>query len=158
MVTVIAAVIAAIVATFGYVATVRAKLLEDRRVTYAAALGKVVDYEELPHRIRRRADSEAATRNKLGDVITDLQRDMGHFSMLLRIDSDQLGMAYDALVARAQAKCERYRTEAWQMPPADSDKKMSYTETYPINDTEQRDYCVKLMREQLALWPWKRQR
>jgi hypothetical protein len=155
MAAVIAAAIAAIVATFGYVTTARAKLLEDRRATYAAALSKVLDYEALPHRIRRRPDSSCATRGKIGELITDIQRDMRHYSMLLWIDSDQLGMAYDALVAKAQGVCEKYRTEAWGKPPPDADEQMGYPELYQVNDSEQRDLCIKYMREHLALWSWK---
>jgi hypothetical protein len=69
MTAIIAALIAAAVATFGYVITARAKLLEDRRKTYAEALAAVHAYQELPHRIRRRPDSSPATLDKLNSGV-----------------------------------------------------------------------------------------
>jgi hypothetical protein len=155
MITLIAAVIAATVATLGYMITARAKLLEDRRTIYAAALSKVLDYQELPHRIRRRADSGAATRGQLGAFITDLQRDMDHYHMLLSIDSEKMGDAYLALMRRSQGSCAEYRKEAWEAPPATTDKEMSYLEPYSFDDDEERKRCLKVMREQLVLLPWK---
>jgi|SRR5215469_1317610 len=155
MAALIAAIIAATVATFGYVITARAKLLEDKRRTFAAALGKVLDYQELPHRIRRRADSEAATRGALGTLITDLQRDMDHYHMLLLIDSEKMGRAYFALVRKSQEKGKKYRDQAWQALPATSDEKMSYPELYKVDDDVQRTLCLELMRKQLVLLPWR---
>ena len=87
MATVIVAIIAASVATFGYFITARAKLLEDRRKTYAEALAAVQAYQELPHRIRRRPDSEPKTLGDLGIVISDIQRDLDFYKSLLYLEA-----------------------------------------------------------------------
>src|SRR5689334_9773248 len=123
-----AAVIAAIVATFGYVVTARSKLLEDRRKTYAAALGTVLEYQGLPHRIRRRPDPTPATRGTLGAQISNLQRDMEHYVSLMDLDSDEMGRAYRALVMKSRMVGRDDRESAWNCAPAISDKDMSYPE------------------------------
>jgi hypothetical protein len=151
---VIAALVAATVATFGYVITARSRLLEDRRRTYAAALGTVRAYQGLPHRIRRRPDSEATTRGALGTLISDLQRDMDHYWMLLKVDSEELGRAYYALVVKSRQKGKTYRDHAWQQPPASTDDEMSYPEHYSVDDNVQISLCLDLMRKQLRLLPW----
>ena len=112
MATIIAALVAAVVATFGYVITARAKLLEERRKTYAAALAAVCDYQELPYRIRRRPDSSAATRAALGMIISDVQRDLDFHDQLLELDSPKLGLAYRALVEKSRRIGKPHRDEA----------------------------------------------
>jgi hypothetical protein len=148
MATVIAAIIAASVATFGYVITARAKLLEDRRKTYADALAAVHAYQELPHRIRRRPDSESKTLADLGAVISDIQRDLDFYKSLLYLDSPKLGAAYNAFAQASRDQGKKYRDEAWQQPPA-----MSYPETYRFKVKAQRDLCLKRMRQHLRLVP-----
>ncbi len=158
MATIIAALVAAVVATFGYVITARAKLLEERRKTYAAALAAVCDYQELPYRIRRRPDSSAATRAALGIIISDVQRDLDFHDQLLELDSPKLGLAYRALVEKSRRIGEPHRDEAWARPPANEDKAMSFPEEYRYEDDDQWDFCRQRMREQLRMLPlrWNR--
>jgi hypothetical protein len=112
MAVVIAAIIAASVATFGYVITARAKLLEDRRKTYAEALAAVHAYQELPHRIRRRPDSSPMTLDAMGTVISDIQRDLDFYKSLLYLDSPEVGDMYNALVQTSRDQGRKYRDEA----------------------------------------------
>lgn len=158
MATIIAALVAAVVATFGYVITTRAKLLEERRKTYAAALAAVCDYQELPYRIRRRPDSSAATRAALGIIISDVQRDLDFHDQLLELDSPKLGLAYRALVEKSRRTGKPHRDEAWAQPPANEDKAMSFPEEYRYEDDDQWDFCRQRMREQLRMLPlrWNR--
>src|SRR5436853_7906545 len=116
MATIIAAAIAAAVATFGYVITARAKLVEDRKKTYAEALAAVYAYQELPHRIRRRPDSSPETLRELGTLISDIQRDLDFYKSLLNLDSLELGAAYNALVQTSRDQGKKYRDEAWKQP------------------------------------------
>ncbi len=153
MATIIAALVAAAVATFGYAITARAKLLEERRKTYAAALAAVCDYQELPYRIRRRPDSSAATRAALGMIISDIQRDLDFHDQLLELDSPKLGLAYRALVEKSRRIGKPHRDEAWARPPANEDKAMSFPEEYRYEDDDQWDFCRQRMREQLRMLP-----
>jgi hypothetical protein len=158
MATIIAALVAAVVATFGYAITARAKLLEDRRKTYAAALAAVCDYQELPYRIRRRPDSSTATRAALGTIISDIQRDLDFHSQLLELDSPELGRAYRSLVEKSRRLGKPYRDEAWTQLPANEDKAMSFPEEYRYEDDDKWTLCMERMREQLRLIPlrWNR--
>src|SRR6266446_804476 len=158
MATIIAALVAAVVATFGYVITARAKLLEERRKTYAAALAAVCDYQELPYRIRRRPDSSAATRAALGMIISDVQRDLDFHDQLLELDSPKLGLAYRALVEKSRRIGKPHRDEAWARSPANEDKAMSFPEEYRYEDDDQWDFCRQRMCEQLRMLPlrWNR--
>lgn len=153
MATVIAALIAASVATFGYFITARAKLLEERRKTYAEALAAVQAYQELPHRIRRRPNSEPKTLGDLGTVISVIQRDLDFYKSLLYLDSPKLGAAYNALAQTSRDQGKKYRDEAWQQQPA-----MSYSETYRFKVKAERNLCLSRMHQHLRLVPlrWNR--
>jgi hypothetical protein len=153
MATIIAALVAAVVATFGYTITARAKLLEDRRKTYAAALSAVCDYQELPYRIRRRPHSSAATSAALGTIISDIQRDLDFHSQLLELDSPKLGRAYRSLVEKSRRLGKPHRDEAWAQAPADEDKAMSFPEEYRYEGDNEWVLCMERMREQLRLVP-----
>ena len=148
MATVIAALIAATIATLGYVITARAKLIEDRRKTYAAALAAVQAYQELPHRIRRRPDSEPKTLSDLGTIISDVQRDLDFYKNLLYLDSPDLGDEYEALAQAYRDQGKKYRDEAWQQSPA-----MSYPEPYRFRVAAETNSCIKKMRQHLRLLP-----
>src|SRR5690348_8935606 len=134
MATVIAAIIAAFVATFGYLLNARAKTLEERRKTYAAALASVSSYNELPHRIRRRADSTPTTRGTLGSIISDTQRDVDYYCWLLDLESPEVGDAFRALARTAQLFGKKNRDAAWHAPAATTDIELTYPENYPVGD------------------------
>ncbi len=153
MATIIAALVAAAVATLGYVITARAKLLEDRRKTFAVALTAVHAYQELPYRIRRRPDSTTATRAALGTTISDIQRDLDFHRRLLELDSPKLGRAYYALVQKSRAVGKSYRDRAWEHLPAGEDKAISFPEEYRYDDEEQVAFCLEQMRRHLRLLP-----
>jgi hypothetical protein len=157
--TIIAAIIAASVATFGYVITARAKLLEQRRRTYAAALAAVEAYKQLPYRIRRRPDDSSATRGALGTAISDIQRDLDFYRRLLDLDSPKLGNAYYALVQASRDQGKQHRDEAWKQPPANKDEAMSFPERYSYGDLDHELDCLKQMRRHLRLIPvrWHRE-
>jgi hypothetical protein len=158
MATIIAALIAALVATFGYMVAARAKLLEGRRNTYAEALAAVYAYQELPYRIRRRPDSSAATRGELGKAISEVQRDLDFHTSLIRLDSPQLGDAYDALVQASRENGKEYRDNAWEQAPAQGDLAMGFPEIYMYDDEAEVELCIKRMRQHLRLLPlsWNR--
>jgi hypothetical protein len=158
MATIIAALVAASVATFGYVITVWAKLLEDRRNTYAQALAAVHAYQELPYRIRRRPDSSPATRGELGKVISEVQKDLDFYISLLKLDSHQLGDAYEALVQASREKGKEHRDEAWKQPPARRDTAMGFPEIYEYEDEAEAELCIERMRQHLRLLPLWRSR
>jgi hypothetical protein len=117
MITVIAAIIAAAVATFGYVITARAKLLEDRRKTYAEALAAVHAYQELPHRIRRRPNSSQTILDGLGTVISDIQRDLDFYKSLLYLDSPNSGTHITRLPKRHEIKARNSVTRHGRSRP-----------------------------------------
>jgi hypothetical protein len=150
MTTIVAALVAAVVATIGYVLAARAKLLEDRRRTYALALAAVGSYKELPHRIRRRADASTETRKELGTEISNVQRDLDYFAQLLRLDSEALGRSYRGVVLCVWQLGKEYRDHAWEQPPANTDDGMGYDETYKHSDEEDQEWCIRQMRPSAA--------
>ncbi|HEY7261452.1 MAG TPA: hypothetical protein VH589_08215 [Trebonia sp.] len=148
MTDVIAALIAAAVATFGYVITARTKFLKDRRKTYAEALAAVHAFQELSHRIRRRPDSNPTTIDKLGTIVSGIQRDLDFYRSLLYLDSRELGDAYYALAQASRDQEKKLRDEAWAQPPA-----MSYPEPYRFKVRVERELCLERMRQHLRLIP-----
>src|SRR5450432_332879 len=80
---VVAASIAAITASVGYIVTNRAKRVETRQEMYARALLAVQLYKHLPYRIRRRTDSKPETRSQLGVLISAAECDLDYYMALL---------------------------------------------------------------------------
>src|SRR4051794_23267516 len=93
-VNIVTAFVAASTASVGYVITNRAKLTEGRRATYANALLAVETYKGLPYRIRRRTDSKPETRGELGALISDAERDLDYYMLLLGLDRDEVALAF----------------------------------------------------------------
>jgi hypothetical protein len=151
--TIIAALIAASVATFGYMITARSKLLEERAKRYAAALSAVHAYQELPYRIRRRPDSCAVTRGTLGTTISDIQLELDFHRRLLELDSPMLGREYFALVQKSRELGKPYRDTAWKEPPATRDERMGFPEEYRYETDDQMKICLAQMRHHLRLVP-----
>ena len=109
--------VAAATASFGFFLSNRAGLIEQRRNTYAAALLAVRTYQLLPFRIRRRAAADAETRNALGGVISDAERDIEYYSEFLDLGDKRVAARYRALAWAARNKSTPQRAEAWMMAP-----------------------------------------
>lgn len=146
---VLAAAVAAVAALAGYWLTYVSKRSESKAETYAKALAAVEAYKQLPYRICRRGESTAEVRGNLGKAIGDVQQDLAFYRRFLRLDSEAVGLAYDALVDKVYANGHEFRTTAWCMSPAAEDKDMDILTPFNYKDAFEQRACLLAMRNEL---------
>jgi hypothetical protein len=145
----IAAALAAAAALTGYWMTYRAKRIEAKAESYAKALAAVEAYKQLPYRIRRRTSADSSTRAELGRLISDVQQEIAFYRRWLLLDSEKVGLAYDALVRRVYKVGSDLRREAWAENPAESDGAMTFKGTFEYRDQLEQRACLIAMQREL---------
>jgi len=152
--TIIAALIAALVAVTGYMVTQAQARRERRANEFADALAAVEEYLEAPYRIRRRQSATAEGRDALANTLSDLQARIARHRSWLRVEAPPVAEAYDALVAAARSEAGVQMTEAWNSAPPASDADMNLWVAYqhPNSDAE-RDKVIAIMRQNLRYVP-----
>lgn len=152
--TIIAALIAAIVAVTGYLLSQAQARKERRAREFAQALATVEEYLEAPYRVRRRQASTPGTRDALANALSDLQARIAHHRAWLHVEAPAVGHAYDALVQAARSEAGTQMTEAWNSAPLTSDTDMNLKVAYqhPSSDAE-RANVIAVMRRNLSYLP-----
>lgn len=148
--TVIAALIAAVVAVAGYMLTQAQTRRERRAKEFAQALAAVEEYLEAPYRIRRRQAATPEARDALTNALSDLQARIAHHRAWLHVEAPAVAQAYDALVAAARSEAGVQMIEAWNTAPPTKDADMNLKVAYqhPSSDDE-RAKVIALMRQNL---------
>lgn len=144
-------ILAAVVAILGYTITNAMNRIERRSKIYADAMLALVQFENLPFRIRRRSDSSDATRTIVGQRVRDVQEALFYHTVLLRLASPRVGAAFKALVEKTREKGVRYRHDARTLPPATSDADMSLVISYDYETKDELDECIVLMQRELSI-------
>jgi hypothetical protein len=117
-----AALIAALVAVYGYAWQQRATRRERRATMYAQALQAVEDYLEGPYRICRR-DGSAAARREITEQLSGIKSRINFHQAWLRIHGTAaVASAYEEFVLAAQQEAGRQMTDAWRSPPTRRDR------------------------------------
>jgi hypothetical protein len=152
--TVIAAVIAALVAVTGYMLTQAQGRRERRAREFADALTAVEEYLEAPYRIRRRQAATPEARDALTNALSDLQARIAHHRAWLHVEAPAVAQAYDALIAAARSEAGVQMKDAWNSAPLTSDADMNLKVAYqhPNSDAE-RDKVIAVMRQNLRYLP-----
>jgi hypothetical protein len=125
------AVIAAVVGALVNIALARRKSLEEERArvrtTFAEALQAVAEYKELPYAIRRRREDQAPEeRVRLSEALREVQARLSYYTAWTRAESEQVGRAYETLVAELRKIAGKACHDAWLAPPANEDKDMNF--------------------------------
>lgn len=102
--TIIAALIAALVAVAGYMLTQAQARRERKAKEFADALAAVAEYLEAPYRIRRRQAATPEAREALASSLSDLQARIALHRAWLQVEAPAVGQAYDALVSAARSE------------------------------------------------------
>jgi hypothetical protein len=143
---------AVLLTAVGYLITQRTARRDRLAKSYAEALEAVAAYEELPYRIRRRAGMNY--REELGRRISDVQESLFFHRAWIKLESEAAGDAYDALVRKAKQRGGRYRKQAWGEPMANDDASMHFEGEYTYENENEREACVRAMRNELNRWRW----
>lgn len=121
---VLAALIAVVVALFGYRSSQQTARRERRAGIYAEALRAVEDYLEGPYRIRRR-DGSAEQRTAITTFLSDVKSRHNYYQGLLRLHGPAaVADAYDSFVAAAIAEAGPQMTQARQLAPVRRDNQV----------------------------------
>lgn len=144
-------VVAALTAVVGYLLNSAAGRRLERMRRYADALDAVERYQQLPYTFHRRHNETAEVRDELATMLADVQVALAFHRRWLRMDSDELGDAYDALVDKVQVKNSTYRKQALSSPPAKSDVEIEISPGYRHDQGAERAECLRLMRRRLRL-------
>lgn len=152
--TIIAALIAALVAVTGYMLTQTQARRERRAREFADALAAVEEYLEAPYRIRRRQAATPEAREALTSALSDLQARIALHRAWLQVEAPAVGRAYEALVSAARSEAGAQMAEAWNAAPLTSDTDMNLKVAYPHpNSDAERAKVIAAMRQHLGLRP-----
>jgi hypothetical protein len=125
--TLIAALIAGLIAAAGiWINGLRGDRAR-RRELYARGLAATLAYREFPYAIRRRrADVPGEERVRLSEALREVQQELAYCESWLRTEwSERVSAEYRALVARTQEIAGGYMRDAWKSDPLDADQGMN---------------------------------
>ncbi|NDK30621.1 hypothetical protein [Nesterenkonia haasae] len=123
--TIIAALLATVVAVAGYSIQQRIARKQRRAEIYSEALRAVEDYLEAPYLVHRR-DGSAAARQSITTHISDIQSRLSYYCALLDIHAHaEISTAYKALVSATRAEAGKAMREAWEDRPTRRDRGVS---------------------------------
>ena len=147
----VVAVVAAMTALAGYLLNGAAGRRAERMRRYADALDAVERYRQLPYTFRRRHNETAEIRDEMARMISEVQVALAFHRRWLRLDAEELGEAYDALVDKIQLKNKSYRKDALAAPPAIKDVEIEISPGYGFEEDLDRLECLRRMRKHLRL-------
>lgn len=152
--------VAAIVATFGYLYTQASNDRERLARSFAEALADVNTFRFVPFQVRRR-DATPDSRRELTKLVTKAQDRLDYHSVLLRLESPDVADAYIELVAVARREIDPKTKSAWESPPVSADRglNMNLGVEYASPSTESAmETCIAIMRERVGRRSWWRRR
>jgi hypothetical protein len=148
--TVVAALLAAIVAIATYRAERRLARAERLAATFAHAIQAVEDYLESPYRIRRRPARDAQIRFALTSHISEIQSRIAFHQAWMAVDAGSVAVQYQRLVEAAHVEAGAQMSDAWRGPATRADKEvpLGVRLPHPLS-TEAKTACLTAMRIEL---------
>lgn len=123
--TIIAAVLAVVIALIGFSVQQRAARKERLAEIYSEALRAVEDYLEAPYLVRRR-DGSAAARQVITTYVSGIQSRLSYYRTLLDIHAHpEVSDAYGTLVSAARSEAGTAMRKAWSERPTLLDRGVS---------------------------------
>jgi hypothetical protein len=152
--TLIAALIASLVAATGiWINGLRGDRAR-RRELYARGLAATLAYREFPYAIRRRrADVPGEERVRLSEALREVQQELAYCESWLRTErSERVAAEYRALVAKTREIAGGYMRDAWKGDPLEADKDMNIPDIdyAPLQPFERA--FLDATREDLSWW------
>ena len=155
--TIVAAGIAALVATGGYLFGQRAQRRERRSRVYAEALRTLRDLEAVPYAIWRRGDDSPEAVRLLGALQSDRFAAAHYYGQLLRIEIPWVGEIYHQLQFRVRRQTLHNARTAWLDGPRANTGRLWAGPSF-INDTApELELCLAAMQADVG-WTgrWRR--
>ena len=147
--TILAAIIAGLVAVIGYLVNQYANRRDSRVRMYADALQAIVDFEELPFLIWRRPTLDGAA---LVNQTSKIWGRVRYYESILQLESPAVGAAYVNLANMTRMQGKQFRKAAWDNPARDAEFAHKPPASFHYSTTVQRDICLLAMRRELKPW------
>lgn len=146
-----AAVLTVSVGIWTYTRQQQARRRERLRDLFSDALRAVADYQELPYLIRRRSDESPMKPSELVRHVSDIQTRLDYYIARLRLESREVGEAYERLVSVTRRESGSQMTEAWHQArlTGDADIPLGARYTRDLSDVEQAT-CITVMHNHLG--------
>lgn len=151
-------VVAALVATAGYLFNQRLSRNERLARLFADALRPVWEYRGLPFVVRRRQASDATTRRDLAELLSRVHTSLDYYIRLVALEAPGVGEPYRNLVDVLRSEVGQHVKDAWKHPEVTSDEgmNMGLGEQYPTPQTfEAADACLVAMGDELRKLKWR---
>lgn len=151
-------VVAAAVATAGYLFTQRLSRNERLAQLFADSLRPVGEYRGCPFAIRRRQADDAVTRAKFADWLSQMHTSMDYYVNLITLEAPGVGPAYRNLVDVLRNEVDPYAKDAWLHEPVSSDAGMNMElgKQYPAPRTSDAvERCLTAMAAELRRLKWR---
>lgn len=134
--TIIAAIIAALIAVIGYSIQRKAARRGERATLYGNALAAVEDYLEGPYRVRRK-DGTDATRFVISDALSDVKAKISKNTALLEMHAPpEVVTAYATFVTAAREEAGPQLTDAWAADATDADAEVPLGVPYDRSNSD----------------------
>lgn len=156
--TVLAALVAALVATSGYGA-LQAIARRDRQARrFADAFGAAYEFQQVPFHVLRRGASDPATRQAIGDIQIKASSTVRYHAALLSVEAPLAAAAYHVLFDRMRSRSAVFSAWAWVRQPASSDEETSVLAPFWYGYDEEVELLMRAMRLELKWLPQVRRR
>lgn len=134
--TILAALLAAIIAVWGYAHQQSMARKERLATIYSEALRTVEDYLEAPYLIRRR-DGSATSRQAVTSKISDIQSRISYYCALLEVHAPREASAsYADLVKAARLEAGPVMSAAWKERPTKRDREVPLGKRFERSKTD----------------------
>jgi len=146
-----AAVLTVGVGIWTYTRQQKARHRERLRDLFSDALRAVADYQELPYLIRRRSDESPMKPSELVRHISDIQTRLDYYVARLRLETAEIGEAFERLVGVTRRESGSQMTEAWQQARLTGDAEIPLGARYArdLSDVEKAT-CIAVMLNHLG--------
>jgi len=129
-----------------------------KRLTCAEALSTLLDWLEMPYRIRRRPAGNDETRSKLTESMHNLQARINFYRAWLQVESPQVAHKYEALHQAVKTVAAPAIQQAWEQSGISQDAEMNIGSLGKFDIEKPQDDFLKAVRDEIKVWRISRRR
>jgi hypothetical protein len=133
------------------------KRVEDvtrKRQTCAEALGALLEWLEIPYRIRRRQADAKEIRHELANLIHGLQVRIDFYRAWLEVEAPKVADSYEDLNQAIKGSAGPAIQEAWKQPGVSEDSQMNVGSLGEFDIERPRREFVEAVRREIKVWRW----
>ncbi len=143
-------------AIFAFLYRKRAEDVARNRQTCSEALAVLLEWLEVPYRIRRRRANDGDGRHELARAIHELQVRTNFYRAWLQVEAPKLSEKYEALHNAVKSVVAPAVQDAWRQPGVSEDAQMNIGSLGAFNIEKERKEFTDGVRREIAVCrlPW----